>query len=208
MWLSVTAALAAPVQRSSTSIIGGLELMDCLESGRSRMSNGTPSPNGFPSGLPDAEPRAIDSDVDLTVPAQRRELGRGHGAVLLVIAMGGAIGSLLRYQAGLIWPTPAAAFPTTTLVVNVLGCLVIGVFMVVITEVWTAHRLVRPFVGTGLLGGFTTFSTYSLDVATLLRAGEARSALLYLALTAVAAVAAVAIGMLTTRRLVVARRHG
>ena len=45
-----------------------------------------------------------------------------------------------------------------------MGCAVIGVFMVLITDVWTAHPLVRPFFGTGVLGGFTTFSTYATDV--------------------------------------------
>ena len=72
----------------------------------------------------------------------------------------------------MIWPNPPGTFPTTILLVNLLGCLVIGVFLTLITELWTAHRLVRPFFGTGVLGGFTTFSTYSLDIVTLVRLGH------------------------------------
>ena len=124
-----------------------------------------------------------------------------------VVALGGVIGSLLRYQAGLIWPTPVGAFPTTILLVNLLGCLVIGVFLTVVTEVWTPHRLVRPFFGTGVLGGFTTFSTYSLDVVTLVRVGQSARAIEYLFATAIGAMLAVTLGVLTTRRLV-ARRAG
>jgi CrcB protein len=127
--------------------------------------------------------------------------------VVGVVALGGVIGSLLRYQAGLIWPTPVGAFPTTILLVNLLGCLVIGVFLTVVTEVWTPHRLVRPFFGTGVLGGFTTFSTYSLDVVTLVRVGQSARAIEYLFATAIGAMLAVTLGVLTTRRLV-ARRAG
>jgi CrcB protein len=127
-------------------------------------------------------------------------------AVIGVIALGGAIGSLLRYQAGVIWPTPTGTFPTTTLLINLLGCLVIGAFMIVITQVWDAHRLVRPFFGTGVLGGFTTFSTYCLDIVTLVRLGHPASAVGYLLLTAFGAMLGVALGMLGTRRLVAARR--
>lgn len=131
---------------------------------------------------------------------------RESSTVIGVIALGGAIGSLLRYQAGILWPTPTGTFPTTTLLINVFGCLVIGGFLTVITEVWDAHRLIRPFFGTGVLGGFTTFSTYCLDVVNLVRLGHWAQAASYLLFTAIGAMLAVALGMLGTRRLVAARR--
>jgi len=131
---------------------------------------------------------------------------RGSPAVVGVVALGGILGSLLRYQAGLAWPTPVGTFPSTILLVNLLGCLVIGVFLTVVTEVWTAHRLIRPFFGTGVLGGFTTFSTYSLDIVTLVRVGHPVQAVAYLFLTPIGALVAVALGMLATRRLVAFRR--
>jgi CrcB protein len=164
-----------------------------------------PDSDALPSGRLRSE--AVDPDVDLSIGTQLREFGRGHRSVVAVVALGGVIGSLARYQAGIIWHTADGAFPTTTFSVNLLGCLIIGVFMTVITEIWTAHRLLRPFVGTGILGGFTTFSTYSLDIAGLLRTGHSGTALLYLAATAVGAIAAVALGMLGTRRLVALRRN-
>jgi fluoride exporter len=86
----------------------------------------------------------------------------------------------------------------------VVGCAVIGVFMVVITEVRAAHRLVRPFFGTGVLGGFTTFSTYAVDVQRLVDGGRAGAGLLCLAVTPVAALVAVWAAAAVTRRLLAA----
>ncbi|MFQ6148198.1 fluoride efflux transporter CrcB [Streptomyces similanensis] len=143
-----------------------------------------------------------DPDVDLRVPAQRRELARGQWPVIAVVAAGGAIGACARYASALLWPTATGAFPWTTLWVNVIGCGVIGVFMVVITDVWAAHRLVRPFFGTGVLGGFTTFSTYAVDIQRLVDGGHARTGLLYLASTLLAALAAVWAAANLTRRVI------
>ncbi|MFE9390335.1 fluoride efflux transporter CrcB [Streptomyces sp. NPDC006784] len=131
---------------------------------------------------------------------------RGQGPVVAVVALGGALGACARYGAGLLWPTPHGAFPWTTLGVNVAGCLVIGVFMVLITDVWAAHRLVRPFLGTGVLGGFTTFSTYAVDIERLLEADATGTALGYLALTLLGAMAAVGLAAGTTRRLISGRQ--
>lgn len=133
----------------------------------------------------------VDPDVDLHVPRQRAELRPHSAPVIAAVAVGGAIGASARYGAALLWPTAAGAFPWTTLVVNVVGCAVIGAFMVFISEVWTVHRLARPFFGTGVLGGFTTFSTYATDARRLIDGGHPRIALAYLALTLVTALAAV-----------------
>ncbi|MEW1890002.1 MULTISPECIES: fluoride efflux transporter CrcB [unclassified Streptomyces] len=121
-------------------------------------------------------------------------------AVVAVVALGGATGACARYGAGLLWPTAAGGFPWTTLVVNVVGCAVIGVFMVVISEVWAAHRLVRPFFGTGVLGGFTTFSTYAVDIEQLVSKDRAGTGLVYLGVTLLAALAAVWSAVWLTRR--------
>ncbi|MFE6972115.1 fluoride efflux transporter CrcB [Streptomyces sp. NPDC057682] len=121
-------------------------------------------------------------------------------AVVAVVALGGAVGACARYGASLLWPTPAGGFPWTTLVVNATGCAVIGVFMVVINEAWPVHRLVRPFFGTGVLGGFTTFSTYAVDIERLVDGGRARTGLAYLALTLCTALAAVWSAVWLTRR--------
>jgi CrcB protein len=149
---------------------------------------------------PEAMKEPVDPDVG---PVRARR--RGQGSVVAVVAAGGAIGACARYGAGLIWPT-GGGIPMTTLWVNVLGCLVIGVFMVVITEVWAAHRLARPFFGTGVLGGFTTFSTYAVDIRHLVDDGRAAAALAYMAGTAAGALVAVWVGAAVTRRLLAARR--
>lgn len=126
--------------------------------------------------------------------------------VVAVVAAGGAIGASARYGASLIWPAAPGTFPTTTLLVNVIGCAVMGVFMVLLTETRTPHPLLRPFFGTGVLGGFTTFSTYAVDIERLVAGGHARTGLAYLGLTLLAALAAVWSAAWATRRVVVRRR--
>lgn len=143
------------------------------------------------------------AEVSGRLPAR---LLRGQPAVLAAIAVGGALGASARYGVGLALPHRADAWPWATLLVNVSGCLAIGVLMVLITEVWVAHRLVRPFLGVGLLGGYTTFSTYAGEAQQLILAGRPGPALGYLAATVVAALAAIAAGMAATRAVAVRTR--
>lgn len=139
-----------------------------------------------------------DPDVDLHDPRQRRELSP---ALLAVIALGGALGALARH--GLSEWIPDGPFAIW--VVNISGCLLIGVLMVLVTEVWPNQRYLRPFLGVGVLGGYTTFSTAMVDVRNLVEAGRPGLGLLYLGGTVVAAVLAVASGWFVTRALVVRR---
>ncbi|MFJ7770145.1 fluoride efflux transporter CrcB [Streptomyces sp. NPDC097107] len=125
---------------------------------------------------------------------------RGQAPVVVAVSLGGGTGAAARYAASLWWPTQTGGFPWTTFWVNVAGCALIGVLMVVVTEVRGAHRLVRPFLGTGVLGGFTTFSTYAVDIRHLLAADQLRTGLLYLAATPLAALAAVWLATWATRR--------
>ncbi|GAA2079177.1 hypothetical protein GCM10009801_36540 [Streptomyces albiaxialis] len=138
----------------------------------------------------------------------RRAAARALAPVVAVVSLGGAVGAAARYGASLIWPTEPGAFPWTTFGVNAAGCAVIGVFMVVISDVWAAHRLVRPFFGTGVLGGFTTFSTYAVEAERLMDAGEARAGLVYLGLTPLVALAAVWSAVAATRRVLARRAPG
>ncbi|MER6984495.1 fluoride efflux transporter CrcB [Streptomyces carpinensis] len=146
-------------------------------------------------------------DVDLHLPSQRRQSWRAQGPIVAVVAIGGTIGATARYGASLVWPVAAGGFPWTTLWVNAAGCAVIGVFTVLITDVWAAHRLVRPFFATGILGGFTTFSTYAVDIQKLVQGGHPRTGLAYLAATLCAALAAVWLAATTTRRMVAWRQR-
>ncbi|MGY0020364.1 fluoride efflux transporter CrcB [Streptomyces sp. cg35] len=150
---------------------------------------------------------ATDADVGPRAPARRARPWREQAPIVAVVAAGGAIGASGRYAASLMWPVADGGFPWTTLWVNAVGCAVIGVFMVLITDVWAAHRLVRPFFGTGVLGGFTTFSTYAVDIHQLVETGEVRTGLAYLAATVVAALAAVWCAASATRRVVTWRQR-
>ncbi|MEV4424127.1 fluoride efflux transporter FluC [Streptomyces sp. R-07] len=129
--------------------------------------------------------------------------------VVAVVAAGGALGAAARYGATLAWPTPDGAFPWTILTVNVAGCALLGALIVLLTETTTApHPLLRPFLGTGLCGGFTTFSTYSLDIQRLLSGGDPTRGLLYLGGTLLSALAAVWAGVTVARAVVRSRgRH-
>jgi fluoride exporter len=131
----------------------------------------------------------------------RRPAWRPQAPVVAVVACGGAIGASARYALSLWWPAQPGGFPWATFWTNVVGCAVIGVFMVVIIDVWAAHRLVRPFFGTGVLGGFTTFSTYAVDIQRLVDAGHPRTGLAYLAATLCAALTAVWLCVAATRRV-------
>ncbi|MFE9098574.1 fluoride efflux transporter CrcB [Streptomyces sp. NPDC007264] len=141
------------------------------------------------------------------VAARRPSTWHGQGPVVAVVALGGGTGATARYAASLLWPAPAGGFPWAVFWVNLAGCAVIGVFMVVITDVWAAHRLARPFFGTGVLGGFTTFSTYAVDIQRLIDAGRPRTALAYLCATLFGALAAVWLAVAATRRVLAWRQR-
>lgn len=179
--------------------------------------------------------------------------------MLGVVAAGGALGATARYAATLAWPTGTGAFPWTVFAVNVSGCALIGVLMVLTAELsvvtrppgrvpkvppvrrrtvavlsrsrpyvryrgapapcdparrtppgppsgrpapLSKHALVRPFLGVGVLGGFTTFSTYAADVSKLLQRQEALTAVAYAFLTPAAALGAVWVSAVATRKAV------
>ncbi|HEY8472668.1 MAG TPA: CrcB family protein [Natronosporangium sp.] len=117
------------------------------------------------------------------------------------VALGGVLGAAARYGVGLAWPAPPDSFPWATFTVNVTGCALIGVLMGVL-ELIDAHPLIRPFAGTGILGGYTTFSSYAIDIERLVAAGAPRTGLLYLVATPLAAIAAVWVTAVLTRAAV------
>ncbi|GAA2086583.1 fluoride efflux transporter FluC [Actinomadura alba] len=142
----------------------------------------------------------IDPDVDLHVPEQRFELRRAPWAVLAAISAGGVAGTLARYGLTVAFPHRLGGFPWATFVINVAGCLLIGVLMVAINEAGRVHRLVRPFLGVGVLGGFTTFSAYIVDTQQAIAWGTPATGLAYLAATLGGALLAVYAGVNLARR--------
>lgn len=160
-------------------------------------------------GAPDDPVPASPRPHEHTFPARaetalgslNRGLPRVPWLVLAVIAAGGVIGSLARYALLSAFPHSPGGFGWAAFAVNVSGCLIIGVLMVLITEARPAHRLARPFLTTGVLGGYTSFSTYVIDTQKALLAGAPGVALLYAAGTVAAALAAAWAGIRVTRAL-------
>jgi len=119
--------------------------------------------------------------------------------VPLVVAAGGALGSLARWGAGRLLLWSGEGFPWATFAVNLSGGFALGLLMVFLLEVWPPHRYLRPFLGVGLLGGYTTFSTFMLESRDLLATGRAATAFGYLAATLLAGLAAVWLGVVCGR---------
>ncbi|MCX7287635.1 MAG: CrcB family protein [Rhodobacterales bacterium] len=113
-------------------------------------------------------------------------------SALLHVALGGAVGSVLRYLA-----VQALGAPMATLVVNVLGSFAIGVLFVVLGP----KMQYAPLLMAGLLGGFTTFSSFSLDTLRLVEAGHILQAAAYVAGTVLLSLIAVALGVALARGL-------
>jgi CrcB protein len=121
---------------------------------------------------------------------------------ILLVAIGGAIGSVARYLTGMFTlRTFGPGFPWGTLTVNIVGSLAIGIFAELIARRFSAPLEWRLFIITGFLGGFTTFSAFSLDVATLIDNGNLPLALAYVAVSMLVSLFAVFAGLAMMRAL-------
>jgi fluoride exporter len=150
------------------------------------------------------DPHAVvDADVDLHDPLQCAETRPHEWELIAAIAAGGVIGAESRYGLGEAIPHTAGQFPWATLIVNTSGCLLIGVLMVLILEVFEPHRMLRPFLGVGVLGGYTTFSTFGVDAAQLIMAHRPLPALGYVVASVLFCLVAVWAGSAATRRVAV-----
>jgi len=122
---------------------------------------------------------------------------------VLSVALGGAIGASLRYGVGA-WTLRlfGPGFPVGTMVVNVLGSLVMGVVAVAMLHrfpgTWGAYA---PFVMTGVLGGFTTFSAFSLDALNLIESGRMTNAIFYVAGSVALSIGALFVGLTLGRTI-------
>ncbi len=126
---------------------------------------------------------------------------REHGDLLAPIAAGGALGSLARWGLTTVLPHGGHSWPWATFLTNVSGCLLLGVLMAFVLGPWSHTRYLRPFLGVGVLGGYTTFSTYELETYVL--GGHTPAlAMLYLLASVVAGIGAAWLG-LTLGRVVV-----
>lgn len=119
-----------------------------------------------------------------------------------IIALGGAIGTLARYiMGGLDYRFSNGVFPISTLVVNVTGSLAIG-FLWSVVDRFAISPNVRMFIFIGVLGGYTTFSTFSLETFNLMRDGEYRIAVMNVVFSVVLSIVAVFAGYLASKALI------
>ncbi|WP_128513545.1 fluoride efflux transporter CrcB [Tabrizicola thermarum] len=119
---------------------------------------------------------------------------------LLQVALGGAIGASLRYLANvgvMRWIGPG--FPYATVIVNVVGSFVMGVIVVVLAK--KGGTAYAPFLMTGVLGGFTTFSAFSLDTLTLWERGQHELAVAYVGVSVILSLTAIVAGLSVARAL-------
>jgi CrcB protein len=122
---------------------------------------------------------------------------------ILLVAAGGALGSVFRYLVG-IWTLRSfgPAFPWGTLMVNVTGSFLIGVLAEAIARKFGASPEMRIFLITGILGGYTTFSAFSLDAITLVERGEPVTAAIYVGASVLLSAIAVFAGLALMRAIV------
>lgn len=129
------------------------------------------------------------------------------GVEVLVVAAGGALGASARWLIADAAPVAAGTFPVTTLVVNVVGAFLLGALVAAVAG--RGRWWLRPLLGTGVLGGFTTFSTFAVETDRLLAGGEAITATAYVAASLVLGVFAALAGEEAVRRtLPVGAGHG
>lgn len=119
----------------------------------------------------------------------------------LLVGLGGAIGAVARYGSGVlagrVWPS---MFPTVTMMVNIVGSLAMGLLIGWLTRSappWQEDA--RIFAAVGVLGGFTTFSAFSLDTLSLIERGEIGQAMFYVGGSVIVAIGALYVGLLLTR---------
>ena len=117
-------------------------------------------------------------------------------------ALGGVLGALARWGLAEVLPNSPGAWPWATFGVNITGCLLIGVLLAVLLARFPRSRRLRPFLAVGVLGGFTTYSTFAVDAVRLTDEGHAVLAGAYVLASVIGGVAAVVVGLLAGRALV------
>jgi CrcB protein len=129
-------------------------------------------------------------------PTTRR---RVRPAAFVAVAAGGALGTATRDALATQFPVGIGAFPWTTFAINVSGSFALGLLLTFVLERWPPTRYVRPFLAIGLLGGYTTFSTFSVEADLLFRRGHVAIGLTYVLGSLAAGAGAVYLGIVVGR---------
>jgi CrcB protein len=128
--------------------------------------------------------------------------GRQHrvsAATLAVIAIGGMIGATARYGIARWLSVESGRFPWATFWTNLSGSFVLGFVLVVLVERFPAARLVRVFVATGIIGAFTTMSTFAVETALLVDDGKASTAAVYVTASVIGGITLAVAGIALAR---------
>jgi CrcB protein len=130
-----------------------------------------------------------------------RRLPSVTSAILAVVFLGGVVGGLARYGLTEAWPTSGAGFPWSTFAVNTAGAFALPLLVILVADVLAPRRLLRPLLGTGFLGAFTTFSSVTTSTDRLIAHGHVATAVLYLVGSLLAAAVAVLVGAAAGRAI-------
>jgi fluoride exporter len=113
----------------------------------------------------------------------------------LAAALGGALGALARWGVGTALPHSPGDWPWATLLINLTGCLLLGVLLAVLLDRFPRHPWLRPLLATGVLGGYTTYSTFAVDVVQLADSGAWTAAAGYVVVSVLGGVLAASAGL-------------
>jgi CrcB protein len=119
--------------------------------------------------------------------------------IYVFAALGGALGALARWAIAETLPHSPGAWPWSTLLVNLVGCLALGALLAVLLARYPHSPWLRPFLAVGVLGGFTTYSTFAMDVVRLTGSGHPVLALAYVLASVLGGTCAVVAGLVTAR---------
>lgn len=117
----------------------------------------------------------------------------------IIVGLGGFIGTVLRYLVGLIPIKNPDSFPVNTFIINILGALMIGIIAFAAAENQNLDAKLILFLKVGICGGFTTFSTFSLETANLIKSGSVLTAVIYVLLSVILGVLAALLPELITK---------
>jgi CrcB protein len=150
------------------------------------------------------DPHATDAPSVPEVPLRAVRPLYTRPSLVLLIVLGGGVGTVLRYLAEEARPAPTGGWPWTTFSVNVLGSFILGALLTALArsgpdQGW--RRRARLGLGTGFCGGFTTYSTFIIEIDSLLRGGWATLAITYALVSAVVGIAAALCGVLAVSAL-------
>jgi CrcB protein len=143
--------------------------------------------------------RQAEVDPDLLAPTPRRPRRRPQPTILAAISAGGVLGTAARYGLGRVIHVAPGTFPWATFTINVTGSFVLGVLLTSVIERWPPSRYVRPFAAIGILGAYTTFSTYMTEASLLAKDHAIDIAAVYVVASLFLGLAAVYVGIVVAR---------